>query len=64
VTLKIKKVINVVQVILLLWLFSNFITELSREATNIIEWWIATLSALYMLTSYWDWKEFKLAREE
>ncbi|MEH6448215.1 MAG: hypothetical protein V7765_06055 [Oleispira sp.] len=64
VTLKIKKVINVFQVILLLWLFSSLVSELSREATNIIEWWIATLSALYILTSYWDWKEFSLAREE
>lgn len=64
VTLKIKKVINVFQVILLLWLFSSLVSELSREATNIIEWWIATLSALYILTSYWDWKEFRLAREE
>lgn len=63
-TLKIKKIINVFQVLFLLWLFTNFISELSREATNIIEWWIATLSLFYILTSYWDWKEFKLAREE
>lgn len=63
-TLRLKKMINLLQIIFLLWLFSNFISELSREATNIIEWWIATLSALYMLTSYWDWKEFKLGRGE
>ncbi len=63
-TLRVKKVINVLQVIFLIWLFSNFISELSREATNIIEWWLAILSALYFLTGYWDWKEFRLSRDE
>ena len=63
-TLRVKKVINLLQVLFLCWLFSNFISELSREATNIIEWWLAILSALYLLTSYWDWKDFRLIRDE
>lgn len=63
-TLRVKKVINLLQVVFLIWLFSNFISELSREATNIIEWWLAILSALYLLTGYWDWKDFKLVRNE
>ncbi len=63
-TLRAKKVINALQVIFLLWLFSHFISELSREATNIIEWWLAILSALYLLTGYWDWKDFRLIRHE
>jgi len=64
ITLNVKKVINVMQLVLLAWLFSTFVSELSREATNIIEWWLATLASLYYLTSYWDWKEFRLVRHE
>ena len=60
-TLPVKMAINVFQLMLLLWLFSNFYQELSREIVNIIEWWLALLACLYFMTSYWDWKEFRLA---
>ena len=63
-TLKLKQAINVLQILFLAWLFTNFISELSREAVNIIEWWLALLSSIYFLSGYWDWKEFRLARDE
>lgn len=54
VTLKYKQVINILQLLFLCWLFTNFIEELSRESVNIIEWWLALLSSLYFLTGYWS----------
>ena len=63
-SLRIKQLINLLQVFFLVWLFSTLVAELSRESVNIIEWWLALLSSLYILSSYWDWQDYRLVNED
>ena len=63
-TLPIKMVINVFQVLFLTFGAVSLVIDFSLKTVNIIEWWLALLVSLYFLTSYWDWKSFRLTRHE
>lgn len=58
-----KAVLAISQLLLLLvFLIRQLGGQSSPELIAIVEWWLATLSSLFLLTGYWDWKEFKLTK--
>ena len=64
VTLKFKILINILQVLFLIGGAISLVVDFSLTTVNIIEWWLALLVCMYFLTSYWDWKDFRLTRHE
>ena len=63
-TLGFKLLINVFQVAFLIFGAISLLVDFNLHTVNIIEWWLALLVSLYFLSSYWDWKEFRLTRQE
>lgn len=60
-----KAILAIAQLLILLVLIAALV--LGKEThwlINTSEWWIATLCSLFYLTSYPDWKEFRLTRME
>lgn len=60
-----KAILAFVQALILLVLIGALILGKETEwLINTTEWWIATLCSLFYLTSYGDWKTFRLTRME
>lgn len=60
-----KAVLAIIQAVILIVLIAALL--LGKEThwlINTTEWWIATLCSLFYLTSYPDWKAFRLTRME
>ena len=64
-SIRLKVALGVVQLIMLMAFVAIHLLGLKASGVEeIFEWWLATFCAIFFLTGFWDWKDFRLTRLE